>query len=269
MTRRPAPLEAPVDQAHGLRQMFVQHEIRFVPVASNPFMPFAGVLLERLCTAMTELELHTLVVDASESAQAPKEWTPLDLSEGIETLSPQVSYLSAPGMPLQHLDAEGSTAGFLEAVARAAPHADVVLVHAGASELSRMFAAAPGTTPPRLLVLCDEHIDSLKEAYANIKFMATRGGTRVHDTLITVPPGSNLAAQIAQRLARCGEAFLGTVQHACVAVDPMESASAAPSAELLALAAELHRHALVQTVSESAFGALAPARATPVAQPQL
>ena len=252
---------APIDQAHGLRQMFVQHSVHLIPVAANAFVPFAGVLLERLCSAFAELDLRVLVVDASESAQAPNEWTPLDLAEGIETLSPHVSYLSAPGMPMHHLDAEGSTVGFLEAVAQAAAFADVVLVHAGAAELSRMFSGvAEASAPPRLLVLCDDKIDSIKQAYANVKFMATRTRMRVHDTLLALPPESEASAQVAERLRRCGEAFLGTVQHACVAVDPLEPACTAPSDSILTLATELHRAALVHTVTDTAFGALMQAR---------
>ena len=248
---------APIDQAHGLRQMFVQHTVHFIPVAANAFVPFAGVLLERLCTAFTELDLHVLVVDASEAAQAPNEWTPLDLSEGIETLTPHVSYLSAPGMPLHHLDADGSTSGFLQAIAQAAAFADTVLVHADAAELSRLFpAATDGAAPPRLLVLCDDKIDSIKQAYANVKFMATRTRMRVHDTLLALPPNSTVTAQVADRLRRCGEAFLGTVQHSCVAVDPLEPASTAPSEDILTLATELQRAALVHTVADTAFGAL-------------
>ncbi len=42
-----------------------------MPVVSNPHMAFGGVLLERLCTALAEHGLHTLVVDAVASAPAP------------------------------------------------------------------------------------------------------------------------------------------------------------------------------------------------------
>ena len=44
------------------------------------------------------------------------------------------------GLPLRHVDTRGSCAGLLRQLADAAPQADVVLVHAGASELSRLFS---------------------------------------------------------------------------------------------------------------------------------
>ena len=237
--------------------MFVHQATRFVPIASNAFLGFSGVLLERLCSALSEMRIHSLVVDASETAVQPHELAKFDLAEGIETLSPQISFLSAPGLPLQHVDAQGSTAGFLEAVAGAAPHADIVLLHASAAELCRLFGRrAPDVPPPRALILCDDHPDSIKQAYTNIKLLATRADMRVHDTLLSCPPQGTRAAQVADRLARCGETFLGTVQHGWAAVDPLEPAASSPSKALATLARELHAHAHLLTLTDTAFGAL-------------
>ena len=47
----PVPRVAPLDQAHGLRQLFSGHRVRFVPVVSNPHIGFGGLMLERLCSA--------------------------------------------------------------------------------------------------------------------------------------------------------------------------------------------------------------------------
>ena len=108
LSSRPAPL----DQAHGLRRLFAHARVRFVPVLSNPHIAFGGVMLERLCTAFGEHAKHTLVIDASERASLPSEMAMMELSECVETLSHQVSYLGARGLPLRFVDTHGSTASF-------------------------------------------------------------------------------------------------------------------------------------------------------------
>lgn len=257
---------APMDQAAGLRQLFANSQTRFVPVVSNPHLVFGGVLLERLCTALGELNLHTLVVDAGERAAEPTELARFDLSEGLERLSHQVTYLSARGLPLRHVDASGSTASFLTAVADAAPFADVVLVHAPASDLARLFAQRPaGVGAPRALLLCDERPESVTHAYAALKLLATRCGVMVHDLLLSAAPQSQRAALIAERLAQCADDFLGAVQHDWVRIDPAEAATDAPSVALSRLVEALLPAAWLQTQSgapmDSAFDSLMSARA--------
>src|SRR3989338_11007678 len=66
-TRAPAP----VDQAQGLRQMFVSRVLRFVPVVANARSGCGGLVLERLCAAYAGFGLNTLVVDASDQARPP------------------------------------------------------------------------------------------------------------------------------------------------------------------------------------------------------
>lgn len=247
----------PLDQAHGLRQMFVQHALRFIPVAANPFVAFGGVLLERLCTALSQMQLHTLVVDAADTAGTPHELARFDLSEGIEHLAPDVSYVCARGLPLLHVDSRGSTAGFLDTVAASAGTAQVVIVHASATELCRLFGhRSPDALPPHPLVLCDERTESLTHAYADAKLLATRAELRVHDAMLASPPQRRQAAQIALRLARCAETFVGAIQHRWAAIDPIESASAPPMPELLALAQDLYETAHRHTLTDSVFCAL-------------
>jgi hypothetical protein len=218
MSILPAP---PQDQAEGLRQMFAPAHARFVPVVSNPHVPFSGVLLERLTTACAELDLCTLVVDAAEGhSSRPQELTLLDLAEGIERLTPQTSYLAARGLSLRHVDAEGSTAGFLHALAAAAPLADVVLVHAGASELARLFARRA----VRPLLLADDRPDSVTHAYAALKLLAQRAGLMSHDLLLAAAPHSPRAERIALHLARCADDFVGAVLHDAARIDPATSA---------------------------------------------
>lgn len=261
-TDRPTPM----DQAAGLRQMFAKAQTRFVPVVSNPHLVFGGVLLERLCTALGELNLHTLVVDASERAAEPAELTRFDLAEGLERLSAQVSYLSARGLPLRFVDASGSTQNFLAAVADAAPFADVVLLHAPANDLARMFAhRAPGVDAPRAVLLCDERPEAVTHAYAALKLLATRCGVMVHDLLLAAMPQSQRAALVADRLGQCADDFLGAVLHDFVCIDPAEAAADAPSDALRRLVAELLPAAWLQLSSgapqDSGFDTLMHTRA--------
>ena len=97
----------PLDQADGLRRLFAHAQVRFVPVVSNPHMAFGGVMLERLCSGFAEQGSHTLVIDAGENAPEPNEMAQVDLAESIETLSQEVSYLAARGLPLRYVDAQG------------------------------------------------------------------------------------------------------------------------------------------------------------------
>ena len=91
----------PTDQADGLRRLFASRAVRFVPVVSNPFIAHGGVLIERLCSVLEEMDLDTLLVDASERGGPSKELASFDLAEGIELLSTWVSYLAARGLPVR------------------------------------------------------------------------------------------------------------------------------------------------------------------------
>ncbi|HEY1394241.1 MAG TPA: flagellar biosynthesis protein, partial [Methylibium sp.] len=194
------------------------------------------------------------------------------LIEALEPLSPQLSYLSARGLPLRHVDANGGTAGFLQAVADAAPFAEVVLVHAPASELARMFAQRPpGVGAPRAVLLCDERPEAMTHAYAALKLLAARSGVMVHDLLLGAAPRSARASLIAQRLARCADDFLGAVQHSWVRIDPAEPVGTMTSPALRRLVEALLPAAWLPSQSgafvDSAFDALMnshPAAALPV-----
>ena len=214
----------PLDQADGLRRLFAHAQVRFVPVVSNPHVAFGGVMLERLCSGFAEQGCHTLVIDAGEHAPEPNEMAQLDLAECIETLSHEVSYLAARGLPLRHVDAQGSTAGFLDAVAGAAPGADVVLVHASANELCRLFMRhgdrAESAERPRPLLLADDRPVSVTHAYAAMKLLTRRGGLLVHNLLLSAAPSSPRAERIAMQIATCADDFLGAVLRDWMQVDP-------------------------------------------------
>jgi hypothetical protein len=237
----------PLDQAHGLRRLFARQRVKFVPVVSNPHVAFGGVMLERLCAAFAEHELHTLVVDASERSGPPSELALVDLADAIEPLSLQVSYLAARGLAIRHVDASGSTAPFLQAVADAAPRAEIVLVHAPASELARLFARSAELARAggdeaamvRPLLLADDRPASVTHAYAALKLLTQRAGLVVHELLLGAALQSPRAERIAIQLATCADDFLGAVLRDWAQIDPAALPDEAPPEALRRLVREL------------------------------
>ncbi len=227
---------SPPDQAHGLRRLFAQAGARLVPVVSNPHIAFGGVLLERLCSALAEQGARTLVVDASEGAPAADELAVMGLAECIESLSPDVSYLAARTLLLRYVDTHGSTAPFLQAVLDAAPQADVVLVHAGASELSRLFARQTLATQVRPLLLAGDHPASVTHAYASMKLLAMRAHLMVFHLLLGAAPTSPRTERIATQLARCADTFIGALLHDWAHLDPASHGAEASPPGLARLA---------------------------------
>jgi hypothetical protein len=167
--------------------MFVSRVLRFIPVVANSRSGCGGLVLERLCAAYASFGLNTLVVDASDQARAPSELVAFDLGEGIETLSTQVSYMAARGLPLRHADARGSCASLLPALADASPRSDVVLVHASASEIVRLFGQPARGIPLRPLVFTNDMAEGLTDAYAAVKILSQRGGWMSYDLLMCAP----------------------------------------------------------------------------------
>ena len=242
----------PLDQADGLRRLFAHSRVCLVPVVSNPHVAFGGVMLERLCTAFGEHGKHTLVVDASERASAHSEMALLDLAECIEPLSMQVSYLAARGLPLRFVSSNGSTWAFLQAVIEAAPECDVVLVHASASELCRLFARSGELERIRPLILADDRPASVTHAYAAMKLLTQRAGLAVHDLLLGAARHSPRTERIAQQMATCADDFLGAVLHDWVRIDPAGEATQAPSPELRRLVREQLKSAHPQPAQDMA-----------------
>ena len=227
--------------------LFARAQVRFLPVVSNPHMAFGGVMLERICTAMANLGRHTLVVDAGERAPQPQELSVINLAECVEPLSSEVSYLAARGLPLRFVDTHGSTVDFLQAVADAAPHADVVLIHAPAGDLCRMFGQPDPERFARPLVLADEHPGSVTQAYASMKLLSQRAGIQVYDLLLSANAASQRADRISQQLSRCADDFLGAALRECLRIDPATHAVDAPTPALQRWAAEALRPAHSQS----------------------
>ena len=227
----------PTDQAHGLRRLFGSaappQPIAHIALVANPHVGFSSVVLERLTTVLGALGQHTLVVDAAENSPPPQELAALDLRECIEPLSPQVSYLAARGLPLRHVDTRGSSAHFLDRLLQATPACGVMLVHASAPDLVRLYAQRA----LRPLLLASEQPQSLTHAYAAMKLLVLRRGLMSYDLLLAAAPDGRRVPAIAQRLASCAESFLGAALHDWAAVDPASDVRDAPGAALCALVA--------------------------------
>ena len=265
------PTENRRDQAEGLRRMFAARRTCFVPVVSNPHIGCGGVMLERLCAAFAEHGATTLVVDAGERANEAGEMALIDLSQCVERLSPQVSYLAARGLAVRFVDASGSTRSFLQRSAEAAPDRDVVLVHASAPELCRLFARPRGAAAavdagevPCPVLLADDRPASVTHAYAAMKLLATRAGLVVFDLLLAAAPASPRAERIASQLATCADGFFGAVLRSSSRIDPTGDPNDPPGPGLSRLAAA--RLGLsVPTTVPAAVSAVAAIRSTPAA----
>jgi flagellar biosynthesis protein FlhG len=225
------------DQADGLRRLFASARARFVAVVSNPHVAFCGVLLERLTSAFALQGLRSLVVDAAESAPTPHELSVLDLATCVEPLSGEVSYLAARGLPLRFIDARGSSAALLQAVADSAPQAEAIVIHATAAELSRIFA---GRTF-RPVLLAADHPRSVTHAYGSLKLLAARNGLRTFDLLLAADPASPRRERIAEQMASCADHFIGAVLHDWAAIDPARDIGELPDPAVRRIAQALMR----------------------------
>jgi len=219
------------DQAAGLRRLFGSARKCFIALAGNEHVPQASLVIDRLCDAAAALGMHTLVVDAADSAPAPHEMALIDLPSCVEPVSDDVSYLAARGLPIRHVDTQGRCTAFLEALEHAAPLADLVLVHAGTVDLARLFAGQR----VRPLLLGADTPRAMTEAYAALKRLAQRPGWLAHDLLIVADPQGPRTERLGESLAECAERFLGAAIHDCVVIDPRAEASASADARLIHL----------------------------------
>ncbi len=222
----------PLDQADGLRRLFAGRRCNVLAIAANPHVAFSGLVLDRLAALLAALGRHVLVVDAAATSPAPQELAQVDLGACIETLAPRVGYLAARGLPLAHVDTRGSAAGFINAVQMAAPQADLVLMHADAADLVRLFKHRP----VRPLLLGADHPESIKHAYASAKLLVGRCQLMTFDLLLVSAPNSPRVAAIGHSLADCADRFLGATLLSTALVDPAGDPQATPDdalAELL------------------------------------
>jgi flagellar biosynthesis protein FlhG len=222
----------PLDQAHGLRRLFAATRQRVLPLVSNPYVAFSGVVLDALSSRLAARGHRVLVVDAGESAQPPAELARIDLAAGVEDIAPGIAFLAARGLPLEHVDPRGSAGGFLDAIADAAPDADVVLLHASAGDLARVFSHRAA----RPLLLAADGAESVKHAYAGCKLLARRCRLLTFDLLLAGDPRRRRLAAIAASVAGCADRFVGAVLRNWAVVDPAGDPLDAEDAEDAALA---------------------------------
>ena len=205
---------------------------RFVPVVGNPYVGAAHVAVERLSAAFTLLGQRTMILDAADASPAASEAALLDLSSGIERLTPKIWYLAARGLPMRYVDTHGSCARLLDELTRSGCQADVIVVHADAADMARLFTA----TPARPVLLAADHAESLKHAYAAWKLLAQRRGGTSADLMLLYRPGRARAQAIAASLSRCADAFMGAVLADWATVDPLSDPGDAPDAAVTRLA---------------------------------
>ena len=241
----------PLDQADGLRRLFAGRRRHVLPLAANPHVAFAGVVLDRLAAVLAAQGREVLVVDAASSSPLPHELARVDLAACIEPIAPRVAYLPARGLPMAHVDTRGSAGGFIDAVQLAAPQAEVLLLHADAADLARLFkhrAARP-------LLIGADHPESIKHAYATCKLLVQRCALLSFDLLLAASPQSPRAAAIAQSLSDCADSFLGATLLHTALIDPAGDAAELPDEALAPLLAAQLR---LDETSGAHVGVLAP-----------
>jgi flagellar biosynthesis protein FlhG len=104
------------------------------------------------------------------------------------------------------------------------------LVHAGPSELVRLFARQTLTAQVRPLLLANDHPASVTHAYAAMKLLALRARLMVFHLLLGAAPESPRVARIAEQLALCADSFLGALLHEWGHVDPARHNDGPPPA---------------------------------------
>jgi flagellar biosynthesis protein FlhG len=222
-------MTAVFDQAHGLRRIFPASRLCFVAVVANPDVAFAGLALERLATACAEDDRGVLVVDAARAVAC--DMAAIDLGACIELVGERLHYLAAGGLPMRHVDARGSCESFLDALAVAAPpEVGVVIVHAEATELGRVFARRA----PRPVLLAADHPKSVTSAYANMKLLAQRFGLMAFDLLLVAAANSPRTPRIAEQVAITADRFCGAALHDWAAIDPAAQTEQPPSLRRMA-----------------------------------
>jgi flagellar biosynthesis protein FlhG len=195
-------------------------------------------VLARLASVFAEQGLNTLVVDAADTAPEPGELSFIDLGACVEPLSPRLAYLAARGLPMQHVDTHGSCASFIPRMMNVVYDVDVVVLHAEARVLARMF----GEHEVRPVLLASGSGDSLTHAYTALKLLVQRLHLMSFDLVMpTVPAKAKAKApspvQIAQRVADCADRFLGAALHDSAAIDPDMAFGVASGPDLMRLAA--------------------------------
>ena len=223
------------DQAQGLRALFRGPALSHIGLVANPYLDSAevGVVLERITAALGLLGRRTLVIDASDTSPHAPEGVAIDLGMCIESLSPDIWYLPARGLPKRFVDTRGSSAGLIEQAVSACHGVDVVLVHATAPDLARLYAR--GSLRP--LYLAADQPESVKHAYAAMKLFAQRCQWLSADLMLVGTDAPGRLPHIATSLTSCAEAYVGVTVTGWASVDPRVSPADPPDPMLCRLVA--------------------------------
>ncbi|MEO5735782.1 MAG: hypothetical protein ABIN96_02660, partial [Rubrivivax sp.] len=238
-----------------LRRLFAGRRGHVLALAANPHLAFGGLVLDRLAARLAGQGREVLVVDASGTSPLPNELANVDLSACIERIAARVCYLPARGLPLAHVDTRGSAGGFIDALQQTAPEAEVLLLHADATDLARILKHRVA----RPMLIGADHPESIKHAYASAKLLAQRCGLMTFDLLLAAAPQAPRSTAIARSLAGCLENFLGALLCHSAVIDPAGSGGDADRALSHLLQAQ------IDTAGEAvaATPALRPARHAP------
>lgn len=251
-----------VDQAHGLRRLFDQHDVRLLPVVAQAGDVDALPLAIDIAMRWAQDERHVLLLDASEpqgaalvadAAPAERAGEMLDLMQGhlgyeevLEPIAPAVWRLPAH-QGLCALVEQGVTASALFDAAASLPLGiDMVIVLADAPTLAALCAGEE-TAP---LVPAADDATGMTRAYAAIKTLATQGGLARAGVVMTDRGAPARALAAAQRLAQCAQRFLQCDAH-LAAMLPLRGS------DLDSVLAALSRRALDHAVRRDACRAVA------------
>lgn len=205
---------------------------RFIPIVGNPHVEDSHIAIERLSAALTMLGGQSLILDAADSSPQASDAVILDLASGIERLTPHVSYLAGRDLPMRYVDTHGSAARLLDELASQAGNARVILVHAEASDLARLFTGRSA----RPVLLAADQPESLKHAYAAWKHLVQRRGWLSGDLLLVTSAGRPRCTAIASSLGRCADSFMGAVLTDWASVHPGSAPTESPDAAITRLA---------------------------------
>lgn len=236
------------DQATGLRRLFRRRACVLVPVVANPHGGAASPkVLETLARHLAALGRRVLVVDGAATSPAPLELAAVDLAACLQPVGARIAYLAARGLVLEHVDARGSAAGFLQALRQAAPQAEVIVIHADGVDMARLLK---GQAVHPILLGAD-HEESLKHAYANAKLLQRRCQLAAFDFLLVAPRRSSRAARIVRSLRTCLESFIDAGLRHTAQLDTAEPAPVRGQELGRLLAAQLRQNDLTNRIATS------------------
>jgi flagellar biosynthesis protein FlhG len=216
-----APPRGPAvpDQADGLRRLFAHAAPHCMALVANPHVAWSGLALEALARAGQALGRQVLLVDAADTSPPAPEAAAIGLEGCIDRLPGGALYLAARGLPRRVVDTRGSAAQLLDDLVTACPSAELVIVHAEASDLPRLFKGRP----LRPLLLAADAVDSVTHAYAGWKLVAQRCGWLTADLMLLASASSPRRDAIARSLGGTADRYFGGLLVGTAFLDPTQA----------------------------------------------